>query len=175
MATDKPDAIRPIAPPQPQQTQVTRPGTRAAVRSASFAAQLRASGNLLPTQPPAQTSSTQQTSAIGQSFHANAAHVMASYNLHHASPRQMVDMSTQLLESGSITFDEHSLISFQPEFNSDQFQQIYGHPPYPDGPRDFLYEWENKLSAQRQAGSNPAIIEKTEHIVYLLHNLNTLN
>ena len=84
-------------------------------------------------------------------------------------------MSTELLESGSITFEEHALISFQPEFSSDQFQQQFGHPAYPDGPRDFLYEWENRLSAQRQAGSNPAIIEKTEHIVYLLHNLNTLN
>ena len=84
-------------------------------------------------------------------------------------------MSAELLESGSITFEEHALISFQPEFSSDQFQQQFGHPAYPDGPRDFLYEWENRLSAQRQAGSNPAIIEKTEHIVYLLHNLNTLN
>ncbi|MBL4621106.1 MAG: hypothetical protein JKY89_01785 [Immundisolibacteraceae bacterium] len=175
MAIEKPGAIGPTAPPKPQPSSATRAGTQAAVRSATFAAQLRASGNLLPSQPQTKTTSAGQTSAIGQSFHANAAQVMASYNLHHASPRQMVDMSGELLESGSITFDEHSLISFQPEFNADQFQQIYGHPPYPDGPRDFLYEWESKLSAQRQAGSNPAIIEKTEHIVYLLHNLNTLN
>lgn len=60
--------------------------------------------------------------------------IAKQYDVQLISPRDMADMSQKLYENGSISFKQHSLISFQPEF-SPQYEAVYGKISEPDSIR----------------------------------------
>jgi len=101
--------------------------------------------------------------------------IMSGYDLRNASPKNMNQLSSELYSSGLIPFETHSLISFQPELNSDQYYNLHGELPLPDRPRDFITDWEEKLAFQEKTLANPEFTKKTRQILSLLTNLDSLS
>lgn len=100
--------------------------------------------------------------------------VMSRYNIEHASPREIADMSLELYEGNVISFEEHSRLSFQTELHREQYQEMYGEAPQPDNPRDYIVEWQNKLDSQRASGTPREFTLKTVDMIGLLNNLQSL-
>ncbi len=88
------------------------------------------------------------------------------------SPREMVDVSLDLYIDGMLTFDEYSLLAFQPELHpdfEDTIGALTGEKADPDRPRDFLQEWEERHSFERRYPSeDPNRLQQIEHIIGVL-------
>ena len=104
----------------------------------------------------------------------SAKDIMSRYDVNNISPREMSNMSLELHLEGVVSFEEHALMSFQPELNQEQYNKVTGNHANPDISRDFMVEWENRLKTQKQSGAPQEFIKKTENIVALLKNLNDL-
>lgn len=135
-------------------------------------------GKSLP--PPPQEKSTvtdelNKISTVGRAFATHGTSIMQQYNLRDITPRQMVDMSQQLHDNGLISLKEHAQLSFQPEINLENYQQVMGSEAKPDLPRDYISEWEERLSVQRSTGTPPAITKETERMVKLLDTLQSMH
>lgn len=91
------------------------------------------------------------------------------------SPRKMVQMSMDLYIAGLIEWEEHEMMSFQPELHPDYDKTIgalTGEPARPDHPKNFLEEWEGRLTFQRRYNPGKARrIRRTEHIYNILHQI----
>lgn len=91
------------------------------------------------------------------------------------SPRKMVQMSMDLYVAGVIGWEEHEMLSFQPELHPDYDKTIgalTGEPARPNHPKDFIEEWENRLAFQRRyTPGNVGRIRRTEHIYNILHQI----
>lgn len=91
------------------------------------------------------------------------------------SPRGMTDLSQNLYAAGVISFEEHSLLAFQPELHPDYDRTIgalTGETAAPDRQRDFVDIWQKRAGFQRRHNAGrPDIIEKTEHIAAALSNI----
>lgn len=124
-------------------------------------------GNTLPSG----INSDIQISDKGKSFQTLAQGIMQKYDLNNITPRDMATMSSELYSSGVISFEEHAMISFQPELNTSQPAKFGS----PDTPRDFIQDWESRLELQKQYRAPKEFIEKTEHTLNLLKNLNSLS
>ena len=114
-----------------------------------------------------------QISEEGKSF-SSASEIMSHYDVNNVSPREMSRMSSELYSEGIISFEEHGLMSFQPELNQEQYKKVTGNQANPDSPRDFISEWENRLTTQKKSGAPQEFIKKTENILALLNNLHDL-
>lgn len=125
--------------------------------------------------PPliSKNSDTVEISEKGKSI-SSAKGIMSRYDINNISPREMSNMSLELHLEGVISFEEHALMSFQPELNQEQYNKITGNHANPDISRDFIDEWENKLETQKKSGAPQEFIKKAEDILALLKNLNDL-
>lgn len=68
------------------------------------------------------------------------------------TPRQMVELSHRLRDSGRLSSSESELLAFQPELHPDYAATIgslSNVPAAPDRPRDQLAEWESRLAFAR--------------------------
>lgn len=88
------------------------------------------------------------------------------------SPREMADFSLDLYIDGALSFDEYSLLAFQPELHP-QFEQtigaLTGEQANPDQPRDYLQEWQDRYSFERRYPSDsPKTLERIERIINVL-------
>ena len=84
----------------------------------------------------------------------------------------MAEMSMNLYMVGVISWDEHAMLAFQPELHPDYDKTIgalTGQPAQPDVPRDYIAQWQEKLTFQQQHNtSQPQLIARTERILNIL-------
>ena len=101
--------------------------------------------------------------------------VFGDTNFRNVSPREMTEGSIYLYALGVLTWDEYSMLAFQPELQPDYDQTIgalTGQKAEPDEPRDFIAHWEEKMTfAQRHNPADSKIIRRTRHILSVLKKL----
>ena len=94
----------------------------------------------------------------------------------HISPRQIASVSMDLYVNGALGWEEYAMLAFQPELHPDYDKTIgalTGEPAEPDRPRDFVNQWESRLSfEQRYNADQPDILARTQRIVDVLKQLN---
>lgn len=88
------------------------------------------------------------------------------------SPRQLADWAHDMYLSGALDWHEYRLAGFPAELHPDYNQTVgalTGQPAHPDGPRDMVQEWEERLAFTRRH-STPlgAEVRLTEKVVTLL-------
>lgn len=101
--------------------------------------------------------------------------IAARYNLQAISPREMVDLSAELYESGYLTSDQHTDLSFQPEMmpNFDvTIGALTGKRTEPDRPRNYAEVWRQRLKFEKTHAANAEhIIVRTQKILALLEKI----
>jgi len=94
------------------------------------------------------------------------------YDVRRMSPREAVELGQELYMEGVLGFDEYSMLAFQPELHPDYDKTVgalTGEPARPDKPRDFVQEWEEKVSFQQKHNTDqPQLIARTERILSIL-------
>ncbi len=96
-------------------------------------------------------------------------------NVRRISPREMSDFSLDLYAAGIISFDDYSALSQHPELNP-FFDKTIGaltnEKARPDGKRDLVRYWEDKLSfAKRHTHPNSNNLDQAKRIVGLMRYL----
>lgn len=93
------------------------------------------------------------------------------------SPRQMANLSMDLYAAGAISWDEYSLLAFQPELHPDYDRTVgvlVGEKAKPDLPRDQIALWEERLHFElKYNAENTELVENTRRIVQVLRELDT--
>jgi len=101
--------------------------------------------------------------------------VFGDINIRSVSPRQMAENSLYLYALGVLTWEEYSMLAFQPELQPDYDQTtgaLTGQKAKPDEPRDFIAQWEERMTfAQRHNPADSKIIRRTKHILTVLRKL----
>lgn len=92
------------------------------------------------------------------------------YDVRNLTPRDMSELSQQLFDQGLIEFDEHALLSFQPEMNFDTQQVTQGNP---DQPKDFIAQWQEQKRLHLDQG-NHGFAQKDQKILNVLMNIESL-
>ncbi len=91
------------------------------------------------------------------------------------TPRQFVELGLDLYASGVIQWDEYALMAFHSELHPDYPHTIgalTGEPANPDGPRDFIRHWEERLAyEERYNTENPETIAGVRHVVGILRGI----
>ncbi|MGB0682422.1 MAG: hypothetical protein ACPGOV_06925 [Magnetovibrionaceae bacterium] len=99
------------------------------------------------------------------------------YDVRALSPRQAIEMSTDLYVSGVLSYDEHALLAYQPELQPDYNETIgalTGQKAEPDRPRDFIAHWEDRLSFEiAHNGDNTELVDRTERILGVLRQIDS--
>jgi hypothetical protein len=92
------------------------------------------------------------------------------------SPRKIANLSMDLYIAGIIEWEEHEMLAFQAQLHPDYNKSIgalTGEPARPDHPKDYIEEWERRLSFQRRYNpDNVRRIRRTEHIKNILNQIN---
>lgn len=145
-----------------QQTQAL-----SAAISASFG---KHDGKILPS--PASQDTPVPSCATRAHFESakSVAELTKGYNVRNMSPREMSAMSYDLYESGAISFQDHALLSFQPELgaeSSDITNQA-------DTPKDFIAHWEQQLRLHKQHGET-AFAQHDQRILNILGNIEAIS
>jgi len=83
-------------------------------------------------------------------------------------------MSQELYQSGAITFQDHALLSFQPELSPEFNKMLPGPFGKPDAPRDFIAQWEAQLRAHEEMGE-VNFAKNDQRILNILGNLAALH
>ncbi len=106
-----------------------------------------------------------------------ASDIAKKYDVENISPRDMATMSQILYDSGMISFQNHALLSFQPELNPD-FDSTIGKMTdtigQPDAPINFLKEWKDRLEQEIKDGYPEHMIKNTKEVVSILDNFDAL-
>ncbi len=104
--------------------------------------------------------------------------VAGDVNFRHASPRQISDVSLDLYAAGLLSYEDYSVLAFQPELHPDYDRTIgalTGEPAAPDHRRDFVLIWNEKLQFDlRHNPQNSAPVRQTVRIYELLKGLGQL-
>lgn len=91
------------------------------------------------------------------------------------SPRQMANISMDLYAAGTISWDEYSLLAFQPELHPDYDRTVgalVGEKARPDLPRDQVALWEERLRFELKYNpENTELVENTRRIVQVLREI----
>jgi hypothetical protein len=101
--------------------------------------------------------------------------VFGDTNFRNVSPRQMIEGSLSLYALGVLTWEEYSMLAFQPELQPDYNQTIgalTGQKAEPDEPRDFIAHWEERMNfEQRYNPADSKVLRRTRHILSVLKKL----
>lgn len=96
-------------------------------------------------------------------------------DLRNFTPRQMAELSMELYVSGAVTWEEYAMLAFQPELHPDYDRTIgalTGEKAAPDGPRDFIAEWEARLRfEEKHNGKDRETVQRAVRIVSVLKQL----
>lgn len=105
------------------------------------------------------------------------AETIGAIDTHHLSPRQMANLSLDLYAAGAISFDDYSLLAFQPELHPDFERTIgalTGEAAEPDRPRDFVRLWDDRADFQRRHNhARKDLIEQSERIATFLRQIDS--
>jgi len=81
------------------------------------------------------------------------------FDVRRIAPRETSELSMALYVEGVLSWDEHSMLAFQPELHPDYEATIgalTGKEAEPDRPRDLIRQWEERLSYElRHADQSP--------------------
>jgi hypothetical protein len=94
--------------------------------------------------------------------------IASRYDINNISPRDMAKMSRELFDAGAISFQNHVLLSFQPELN---IGQSIGKSAKADERRDFVADWKMLLTKQQKAGAHSESLEQTQRALHILEAL----
>lgn len=130
---------------------------------------MRATGNLPAVGNRAGQTRAKKTSPLAE--------LIGNVDTHNLTPRRMADLSLDLYAAGAISFDDYSLLAFQPELHPDFNRTIgalTGEEADPDRPRDFVSLWDDRAAFQRRhnAGRND-LIEQSERIASMLRRIDS--
>ncbi len=100
---------------------------------------------------------------------------VAAVQVRNVSPREMGNIAMDLYVSGVLSWDEYSMLAFQPELHPNYDATVgalTGERASPDQPRDFVSQWEERLNFERRhnPGDRP-LIRRTNRIVQVLRQI----
>ncbi len=99
------------------------------------------------------------------------------FDIRTLTPRDMVDFSLDLYIEGALSFDEYSLMAFQPELHpgfENTIGALTGERAEPDRPRDYISEWEDRYDFERRFPSgDPKLLQQIDRILGVLHGFET--
>jgi hypothetical protein len=100
---------------------------------------------------------------------------VAAVQVRNISPREMGNIAMDLYISGVLSWDEYSMLAFQPELHPNYDATVgalTGERASPDQPRDFVGQWEDRLNFERRhnPGDRP-LIRRTSRIVRVLRQI----
>ncbi|MBC8339446.1 MAG: hypothetical protein H8E39_12230 [Alphaproteobacteria bacterium] len=109
--------------------------------------------------PPAQIEAPGRPSPLQE--------IIGDIDARNLSPREMTNLSQDLYTAGVISFDEYSMLAFQPELHSEYNRTIgalTGKPAAPDQRRDFVSLWRERADFQhRRKPERPDFVFRSEH------------
>jgi hypothetical protein len=149
-------------------------GIYAANMEANYAAKATQGGNFLPASYAASGDSVSGSMSTDLSQSAFLSKIAQKYDVRNISPREMAAMSLELYQSGAISFQDHALLSFQPELGpqfNDIFPEAYDKA---DTSRDYIAQWESQLKIHEKYGDATSA-KNDRRIINILANLSTLH
>lgn len=91
------------------------------------------------------------------------------------TPREMAELSLDLYIDGSLSYDEYSMLAFQPELHPGfeaTIGALTGERAEPDRPRDYIAEWEDRYDFERRYPSdNDKTLKQIDRILGVLQSL----
>ena len=94
-------------------------------------------------------------------------------NIRKMSPRQMADLAMKLHSQDVLSYQEYSMLAYQPELDpryDETIGALTGEEADPDRPRDFLQDWEDRLNFERRYGAeNSEEVQRTEKVLAVLN------
>lgn len=98
--------------------------------------------------------------------------LLAPFDASHMSPREMAERSQELYAVGLLSWDEYSLLAFQPELHpayNKTIGALLGEKAEPDRRRNYVAEWWDRLAFERRYNrEEPGLIEQTARIAEIL-------
>jgi len=155
-------------------TTVTQQPLRATNLGVIPAAKVEGRGRGLPVSgtPVATTGSASDVVNLGTAQ--SLTDVARKYDVRNMSPREMAAMSQTLYQSGAISFQDHALLSFQPDLGSDFNPTLAAPPGQADAPRDLMAQWAAQLQAHEQQG-DANFAKNDQRMLNILGNLAALH
>ena len=92
------------------------------------------------------------------------------FDIRSLSPREIADFSLDLYIDGSLSYEEYSVLAFQPELEpsyNNTIGALTGHKAQPDRPRDYIRELEDRLNFESRYPSETNA-ESQIHIARIL-------
>lgn len=132
--------------------------------------QTNQNGKPLPQTATSTAASVNTSDTVTLNSSNKVANIANQYDVRNMSPREMSQMSLSLYEQGAISFEEHALLSFQPELLDPALDGKFASP---DQPKDFVAHWEEKLAFHQQRGETE-FAKRDKKILNILKNLQAL-
>ncbi|MFZ2854616.1 MAG: hypothetical protein WAZ34_10980 [Rhodocyclaceae bacterium] len=95
------------------------------------------------------------------------------YDVRNMSPRNMAALSQALYQDGAISFQDHALLSFQPELSPEFNKMLAGTPDNADAPKDFIAQWTTQLQVHESLGQT-SFAKNDQRMLNILGNLAAL-
>ncbi|WP_419797183.1 MAG: hypothetical protein ACNI26_12695 [Terasakiella sp.] len=99
--------------------------------------------------------------------------VDATFDIRTMTPREMADFSLDLYIDGSLSFEEYSMLAFQPELHpgfENTIGALTGEQADPDRPRDYIEQWQDRFDFEKRYPSgDPKKLEQIDRILGVLH------
>ena len=96
-------------------------------------------------------------------------------NVRHMTPRDVVELGLDLYATGVIQWEEYALMAFHSELHPDYPQTIGAlteEPANPDGPRDFVRYWEERLDyEQRYNADDEEAVDRVRRVLAILRGI----
>jgi hypothetical protein len=96
-------------------------------------------------------------------------------DVRHMTPRDVVELGLDLYATGVIQWEEYALMAFHSELHPDYPQTIgalTGQAANPDGPRDFVRYWEERLDyEQRYNADDPEAVDRVRRVLAILRGI----
>lgn len=154
-------------------TGATQQQLRTTTPTAIYSARGNDPGQSLPVSGARIETTKTNLAAVDVETALSLAGVSRKYDVRNVSPREMAAMSQELYQGGAISFQDHALLSFQPEL-SPEFNKIFpGRPGKPDTPRDFIAQWETQLQTDEKRSDKNAS-KNDQRIQNIIGNLAAL-
>lgn len=124
---------------------------------------------------PVATEKQEAAEAVTRPEDGPLAEILNGLDVRAISPRQMANLSQDLYAAGVISWDEHSMLAYQPELQPQYDRTIgalTGEPADPDRPRDFVSLWEDRLAfAERHNPADHRQIQTSRHVLAVLKQI----
>ncbi|GGF60303.1 hypothetical protein GCM10011332_12500 [Terasakiella brassicae] len=99
--------------------------------------------------------------------------VDVTFDIRTMTPREMADFSLDLYIDGSLSFEEYSMLAFQPELHpgfENTIGALTGERADPDRPRDYIQQWQDRFDFEKRYPSgDPKKLEQIDRILGVLH------